>query len=145
MLKPYEKQYRDQTVYAGQRTVLALGFPARCQLSKLVIKQTGPAGMVNFTVDIFNARKAGSVSASSGGADPEGEYTLDPDAYRVCPTIPSDEAGKLMKFWNNDGPVYENQDGGPTSKLHRIYLEIEVPSGAGEVTLDISLACLLPR
>jgi len=144
MLKPYEKQYRDLEVVAGQRTVLALGFPARCQLSKLVIKQTGGT-MSNFTVDVFNARKGASVSASSGGDNPEGEYSLDPDAYRVCPTIPSDEAGKLMKFWPDGGPVYENQDGGPSSKLHKIYLEIEVPSGGDNLTLDVALACLLPR
>jgi hypothetical protein len=109
-----------------------------------VIKQTGGA-MSNFTVDIFNSRKGASVSASSGGDNPEGEYSLDPDAYRVCPTISSDSAGKLLKFWNNDGPVYENQDGGPASKLHRIYLEIEVAAGSGNLTLDLALACLLPR
>lgn len=144
MLKPYEKQYRDLTVAGGQRTVLELGFPARCRLSKLVIKQTGGT-LASFTVDVFNARKGGAVSASSGGDNPEGDYALDPDAYRVCPTIPSDAAGKLMKFWNNDGPVYENQDGGPSSKLHKIYLEIEVPTGSGDLTLDVALACLLPR
>ncbi len=142
MLKPYEKQYRDQTVQGGGRTVLALGFPARCRLAKLVVKQTGGT-LSAFTVDVFNARKGATVSASSGGADPAGDYSLDPDAYRVCPTIPSDEAGKLMKFWNNDGPVYENQDGGQTEKLHRIYLEIEVPAGGDNLTFDVSIGCLL--
>lgn len=142
---PYTKIYRDKSVTGGGRSVLELGFPSRCQLSRLVVKQTGGA-LAAFTVDLFNARKGASPSASSGGGDPDGDYAADPDNYRVCRTLSSDEPGRLVKEWISDAPLYENQDGGPSSKKHRIYLEIETPGAAGgELTFDITLTASVRR
>jgi hypothetical protein len=142
---PYTKIYRDKSVTGGGQTVLELGFPARCRLTRMVVKQTGGA-LTAFTVDLFSARKGAVLSASSGGADPDGDYAADPENYRVCRTVPSDEPGLLVKEWLSDTPLYENQDGGPTSKKHRIYLEIETPGSAtGELTFDITLTAEVRR
>lgn len=142
MSRPYERTERHQVAPGGHRTVWEIGFPSKCLLTKLVVKQVGGV-LVPFRVDLFNKRIAAVASTSSGGADPDGDYTGDPDNYRVCDTIDSDSAGKLIKFFDGSEGSYENKDGDNSAeRKYKIYVEIE-PEGADDKTFDVTLGCLM--
>lgn len=142
MSRPYERTVRHLAAPGGERTVWEFGFPSRCFLTKLVVKQVGGT-LVNFRVDLFNKRIAAVNSTSSGGSEPEGDYVADPDNHRVCETIDSDSAGRMVKFFDGSEGAFENKDGdGVTERKYKIYIEIE-PEGAGDMTFDVTLGCMM--
>ena len=57
-MRIYEKHYRSVQAPKGETTQLELGFFSEGFIKKIIIKQVGDSELVNFTVDIFNSKKA---------------------------------------------------------------------------------------
>lgn len=143
-MRPYEKTWRSLAAVGGQKTVWALGFPGRCTLTKLFVRQVG-GDLVDFTLDVFNAERAAVSSLSSGGVEDPDNGLASPDLYKVSPTLVSVSPGVSDTYFNSVSGVFVNRDaGGPANRKNMIYLEIE-PAGGGDCTFDVSLTALLPQ
>lgn len=143
-MRNYERHWRSLRASGGERTVWELPFPYAVTLTKLAVEYVGgDLGVTpEFTVDIFNSRRGTTTSESSGGTDPEGEYTASPNLYRVCPTIHSDGGSVLHFFTGGDGNYVNMDTVSPTNKERKIYLEIQ-PTGGGDMSFDVALGCVI--
>ncbi len=152
MSTPYNKEARNLQASAGEATVWEVDFPTNMRINRFVLLQTGgnAPGIGNIIVTLFNSRRAVLPSASSGGADPAGDYTASPRLYQALPrlrndnTIPHDDAAtedtenQLIRFWQT-GYVYTNQDGSVSNRDRKIYVHIDLPAGSGLTTWDLSI------
>ena len=137
-MRIYEKTYRSVSATKGEATELELGFFSEGFIKKIIVKQVGGDPMVNFTIDIFNSKKAFLDGSSSGGGDPEGDYAADPELYRVFERV-TGSAGSYLVISDEYGKSFKNQDGPLSDRKRRIYLKIH-PEGTGAATWDISLS-----
>lgn len=141
-MKVYEKHWNSLAARAGERTVWALPFPSEARIKKIVLVQVGGTDVTSFSLDIFNSKRVLRGSQSSGGDDPDGDYSSDPDLYRACSTFVV-TGNKLKQFYHDSGGiVFSNQDGGSTNKERKVYLEIEIPAGSGDTTWDLALTAI---
>jgi hypothetical protein len=136
-MRIYEKHYRSIAATKGQSTELELGFFSEGFIKKVIIKQVGDDQLVDFTVDIYNSRKAFIASSSSGGSAPGGDYSQDPEMYRVFPTA-SGTSGEYLTISDEYGRAYRNHDGPLSDRKRRIYVRL-TPAGSGNATWDIAL------
>jgi len=136
-MRIYEKHYRSVSAPNGETTQLALGFFSEGFIKKIIIKQVGGDALVNFSVDVFNSKKAFAAGSSSGGADPEGDYVDDQELYRVFPSA-SGTSGEYLTMSDDYGRAFKNGDGPLSDRQRRIYLQIH-PSGTGAATWDIAI------
>lgn len=137
-MRIYEKTYRSLSAPKGESTELELGFFSEGFIKKVIVKQVGGDPMVDFTLDIYNSKKAFLDGSSSGGNDPAGDYSFDPEMYRVFERA-SGTAGEYLSISDEYGKSYKNQDGPLSDRKRRIYLKIH-PSGTGAATWDISIS-----
>jgi len=137
-MRIYEKTYRSLSAPKGEATELELGFFSEGFIKKVIVKQVGGDPMVDFTLDVYNSKKAFLDGSSSGGNDPEGDYSLDPEMYRVFERA-TGTAGEYLSISDEYGKSYKNQDGPLSDRKRRIYLKIH-PSGTGSATWDISIS-----
>lgn len=133
----YEKRYQSISAPNGVKTPLSLGFFSEGFIKKIIIRQVG--GDNNpFVVDVYNSEKALLIGSSSGGSATLGEYSADPEIYRVFPSAAGD-AGSYLTISDDYGRIFKNQDGPLSDRKRRIYLNIE-PQGSGEATWDIAIS-----
>lgn len=120
-------------ITGGVKSLVTLKCPSRCQLQKLVVKQTAGT-LVTFTIDIFSSL-AKATAFVSPGTD---------DLNRVTAQIASDSAGKLLKLFDTvQTAAYENKDGGPSNKLYKIYAVITPAGVAADLNFDFTLGVLV--
>jgi len=136
-MKVYERIYQDQRAGAGDRTVWTLPFFYEGMIQKVVVKQASGAP-VAFSIDIYNSKNVIDRSTSSGGGDPDGDYVPDPEMYRVFDTMQA-SAGEVARFLDNNGRGYRNMDGSQSLPDRKIYIEITIPSGSGDLGFDVCL------
>ena len=136
-MRIYEKHYRSIQAPKGQSSELELGFFSEGFIKKIIIKQVGDDQLVNFTVDVYNSKKAFLGASSSGGANPEGDYSSDPELYRVFPTA-SGASGEYLTISDELGRAYKNYDGPLSDRKRRIYIKL-TPEDSGAATWDIAL------
>ncbi len=137
-MRIYEKTHRSVEAPLGETTNLELGFFSEGFIKKIVIKQVGGDTLEDFTVDIFNSNKAFINAASSGGNDPEGDYSADPESYKVFDSV-TGSAGEYLLLSDEYGRAFKNQDGPLSDRRRRIYIAI-TPNGTGSATWDITLS-----
>lgn len=137
-MRIYEKHYRSIRAPKGQTTKLALGFFSEGFIKKIIVKQVGDNAAVNFTVDVFNSKKAFAAGSSSGGMDESGDYTADQELYRVFPQV-AGTAGEYLTISDDYGRAFKNGDGPLSDRQRKIYLQIH-PSGTGNATWDIAIS-----
>jgi hypothetical protein len=137
-MRIYEKTYRSVEAPLGEATNLELGFFSEGFIKKIVVKQVGGDSLEAFTVDVFNSRKAFIAAASSGGNDLEGDYSADPESYKVFDSV-SGTSGEYLLLSDEYGRAYKNQDGPLSDRKRKIYLTI-TPDGVGSATWDITLS-----
>ncbi len=132
MSRQYEKKTTSGTLTGGVKTVVSLDCPPRCQLQKLIVRQTAGT-LVTFTVDLFSSLAAATAFAAATD-----------DLNHVVAQITSDSAGKLQKFFDiSSTGAYENQDGGPSNKLYKIYAVIAPAGIATNLVFDFTVGVLL--
>lgn len=136
-MRIYEKHYRSVSAPKGENTQLALGFFSEGFIKKIIIKQVGGDPLVNFSVDVFNSKKAFADGSSSGGSDPEGNYVDDQELYRVFPNA-TGSSGEYLTISDEYGRAFKNGDGPLSDRQRRIYLQIN-PTGTGAATWDIAI------
>ena len=136
-MRIYEKTYRSIEAPLGESTHLELGFFSEGFIKKIVIKQVGGT-LQNFTVNVFNSRKAFLSASSSGGADYSGEYSADPESYKVFDSV-SGTSGEYLLLTDDYGRAYKNQDGPLSDRKRKIYIAL-APEGTGSATWDITLS-----
>ncbi len=138
-MKVYKAKKNGLQALAGQRTFWELPFPAEGEIKSIVVKQNGGDPVAAFTLDVFDTKRVAQASLSSGGADEDGVYSSDPDLARVCDTFEV-TGNKLRRFYHDGGGIpWSNEDGGSANKERKIYLEIEIPAGAGDTTWDVAI------
>ena len=137
-MRIYEKHYRSVVAPKGVSTQLALGFFSEGFIKKIVVKQVGGDTLADFTVDIFNSKKAFLAASSSGGDEVGGDYSADQELYRVFPQA-NGVAGEYLSLSDELGLVYKNGAGPLSDRQRRIYIQIH-PTGSGDATWDISLS-----
>ena len=137
-MRIYENHYRSISAPKGEATELELGFFSEGFIKKIIVKQVGDDQLVDFTVDVYNSRKAFLGASSSGGNDPAGNYSVDPELYRVFDTA-NGSAGEYLTISDNYGKAYKNYDGPLSDRKRKIYLKIH-PSGSGDATWDIAIS-----
>ena len=136
-MRIYEKHYRSIEAPKGERTELELGFFSEGFIKKIIVKQVGDDQLADFTVDVYNSRKAFLGASSSGGSDINGDYSEDPELYRVFPSA-SGTAGEYLTISDEYGRAFKNHDGPLSDRKRRIYIRLH-PSGSGAATWDIAL------
>lgn len=139
-MRIYERRLCSLVAPCGQVTCWEIGFPPEAQIKRLLIKQTGGT-LVNFNVEVFNAKRACQPNSSSAG-DPDGPTgpelcVADPDLYRVFGPV-GGTAGKLLEISDSVGKAFRNQDGTYTLPVRKIYVQI-TPEGSGDATWDIAI------
>lgn len=145
MAQPWSKEIRSLRAFGGQRNCWQVDFPARCRITRIIVRQTGGT-LGAFTLKVFNSRRpcTGGSGSSGGVDDPDGYYEADPDAYKVMPTLNGDAAGNLEWFDVNGYP-FDNKDG--TSVVDReyfAYFEILPAGPAGlndDRAYDLAFTC----
>jgi hypothetical protein len=137
-MRIYEKHYRSISAPKGESTQLELGFFSEGFIKKIIVKQVGGGALVNFTVDIFNSKKAFADGSSSGGDEVGGDYVADQELYRVFPQA-SGASGEYLTISDDYGKAYKNYDGPLSDRKRKIYIQIH-PSGTGSATWDIALS-----
>ena len=137
-MRIYEKHYRSISAPKGETTQLELGFFSEGFIKKIIVKQVGDNQLVNFTVDIFNSKKAFADGSSSGGDEVGGDYVADQELYRVFPQA-SGASGEYLTISDDYGKAYKNYDGPLSDRKRKIYIQIH-PSGTGSATWDIALS-----
>ena len=137
-MRIYEKTYRSIPARLGESTDLELGFFSEGFIKKIVVKQVGGDSLQNFTLNVFNSKKAFLAASSSGGLDTEGNYSADPESYKVFSSV-AGTAGEYLTLIDEFGRAYKNQDGPLSDRKRKIYLSI-APEGSGDATWDITLS-----
>lgn len=137
-MRIYEKTYRSVQAPLGETTNLELGFFSEGFIKKIVVKQVGGETLEAFTLNVYNSKKAFIAAASSGGAAPEGDYSADPESYKVFDEA-SGTSGEYLTLIDEFGRAFKNQDGPLSDRKRRIYLAI-TPTGTGDATWDITLS-----
>lgn len=138
-MKVHKLYKRSLEAQAGDRTVWELPFPQEAEIKSLVIKQQGGTDVAAFSVDIYDSNKVLQASMSSGGADPDGSYTPDPELSAICDTFVV-TGNKLRQYYvDGGGLAFSNQDGGSSNKERKIYVEINIPDGTGLTIWDIAI------
>lgn len=137
-MRIYERRLCSLSAPCGVATCWEIGFPPEAQIKRLLLKQTG-GSLVNFTVEVFNSRRACQPYSSSAG-DPDGPTgpelcIADPNMYRVFP-VTAGTAGTLLEISDSVGRAFRNQDGTYTLPVRKIYVQI-TPEGSGDATWDI--------
>ncbi len=136
-MKVYEPVFRSLQAQAGQRTVWTLPFLYEGMIQKVVVKQVDGASSA-FSIDIYNSKRIIAHSESSGGGEADGEYTADPEMYRVFETMNA-AAGEAVRFIETTGRGYRNADGNQSSPQRKIYVEISIPDGVGPCAFDVCI------
>lgn len=137
-MRIYENHYRSVEAPKGESTELELGFFSEGFIKKIIVKQVGDDQLVDFTVDVYNSKKAFLGASSSGGNEVGGNYSADQELYRVFPTM-SGTAGEYLTISDEYGRAYKNFDGPLSDRKRRIYIRLH-PSGSGAATWDISIS-----
>lgn len=137
-MRIYEKHYRSISAPKGETTQLELGFFSEGFIKKIIVKQVGDHTVQDFTVDVFNSKKAFAAGSSSGGSDPAGDYASDQELYRVFPRA-NGTAGEYLTISDDYGRAFKNGDGPLSDRQRRIYLQIH-PTGTGAATWDIAIS-----
>jgi len=137
-MRIYEKTYRSVAAPLGEATNLELGFFSEGFIKKIVIKQVGGDSLEDFTLNVFNSRRAFIAGASSGGNDPAGDYSADPESYKVFDAA-AGTAGEYLTLIDEYGRAFKNQDGPLSDRKRKIYLTLE-PQGSGAATWDITIS-----
>lgn len=133
----YENHYRSVSAPNGARTNLSLGFFSEGLIKKIIVRQVG--GEYNtFNVDVYNSKKAFNSDSSSGGSATGGDYSMDPESYKVFPSA-SGSSGEYLTISDEYGRLFKNQDGPLSDRKRKIYLSIQ-PQGSGEATWDITIS-----
>lgn len=154
MDKPYGFDFRSLEA-SGAVTCWTLKYPAACRLTGLKVTQVGGVTATDFRVEIYCAEHACSTdggSESSGGADPDGQYSASPQHYRIGEPMTNDgsldSAGHLERSWDSPGLAYANRDHFSVTKFNapmpagihpRIYVRIIIDGGAGDTTWDVTI------
>lgn len=136
-MRIYEKTYRSVVANLGETTQLELGFFSEGFIKKIVVKQVGGETQ-DFTLDVYNSKKAFIAAASSGGEAQDGDYSADPESYKVFSSV-AGTGGEYLTLIDEYGRAFKNQDGPLSDRRRRIYLAI-TPIGSGEATWDITIS-----
>lgn len=123
-MRVYSETYRSLLCVNGERNCFVLDHPSECFIQRVIMKQSGPGTLLGATLDIYNsARICTDGSESSGGADPAGEYTAEPETYRVLPSMTA-VAGESATYIEANGINYRNVDGTYVTPVQQITVQI---------------------
>jgi hypothetical protein len=117
---------------AGAPVVLAIPFPSRVTIQKLIVIQVGGTPE-NFTVELFNHAPAAGGTDFSSPAPPlaGGNAVVPEEIYRVCAPLTSDAPGKLSKIGVSFSFFsHQDQADGPLTVNRRVlYMRITPSTG----------------
>lgn len=141
-MSQYSRSVCSLLAVGGRRTVWAIPFPTRMDITNLVISQVGGVA-VSFTIQIYDSAKVISDSHSSEYGSPE-ECNPDMTIHQIGGTLNSDAAGIMRKQFDPAVPYVNMDSRGSTGKRQMIYLEI-VPAGSGDKTFDVGFNGYVPE
>ena len=124
-MKVYEKHYALTSTASETDEVFALDFPQEVVISKLTIQQTAGTDIAYDAV-LYNS----DISAVS--ADAKVKFIVIPEQNALA----GDAVGVFQGLY-----LHKNMEGTLTVPVHKIYLQLNTPSGAaGDETWDVALA-----